>query len=328
MTGEQRRVYVIVLNWNNYAGTKNCLESLQQTTYSNLKIIVVDNGSIDGSSQQLQTEFPDITFIYNDKNLGFARGVNVGIKHAIAEPCCAYVLLLNNDATLLPNFVREAIVAAESNMSIGVLGGKMYQTPDSTKISYAGGYISRWTGGIVARGLGQEDHGHFDIAEETDFVIGALMLVKRRVLENVGLLPEEYFFGCEDIDYCLAVKKAGFKLYFIPTLSAYHLGGGSHWGWEPKWIYNGYRNKLTLLQKYLPFGFFPIFKFMLFVYARFFASRRWRSLAIAHGFEGNRPYSLDEMQRAMIQAIRDHGKDGPTEETLARFDKTLESKNT
>ncbi|HEX8089199.1 MAG TPA: glycosyltransferase family 2 protein, partial [Blastocatellia bacterium] len=107
------RVYVIILNWNNYKDTKNCLQSLQATSYPDLKIIVLDNGSTDNSGLLLREEFPDVIFIRNEENLGFARGCNVGIRAALEDPLGAYVLLLNNDAELTGEGLIEAIEAAE-----------------------------------------------------------------------------------------------------------------------------------------------------------------------------------------------------------------------
>src|SRR5437763_7318693 len=113
------RIYVVVLNWNNYADTQKCLESLRTATYSNLRIIVVDNGSIDGSGQRLAREYPEWPVILNDSNLGFSRGCNVGIRAALEDETCAYVLLLNNDATATPSFLEKAVEAAEADRRVG-----------------------------------------------------------------------------------------------------------------------------------------------------------------------------------------------------------------
>ncbi|MGA9768306.1 MAG: glycosyltransferase family 2 protein [Blastocatellia bacterium] len=319
MQAANPRVYVIVLNWNNYEDTKRCLESLEEVSYTNLRTIVVDNGSKDGSQQRLQRDFPSATFLFNDKNLGFAKGANVGIRRALQDPSCAYALLFNNDAIMLPDYISKAVETAESAPLIAVVGGKTYQNKRSKKISYAGGYVRIWTGGAVAYGLGKEDHGEYDRVCETNYVTGGMMLIKRSALDSVGLLPEDYFFGTEDIDYCLSVQKAGFKLFYIPTLAAYHLGGSSFWSWEPRWTYNFYRNKLTLLRRHLPFGFYQVYRLILLIYALFVAPKRWQSLAMRHGYEGSRQYSFSDMQRAMIRAIQDCDKETITEETLLKF---------
>jgi GT2 family glycosyltransferase len=318
-------VYIVLLNWNHYDDTKRCLDSLAAATYPNFKIIIVDNGSADGSGQQLQTEYPHLRFIFNNRNLGFSRGCNVGIREALEDSQCAYVLLLNNDATVSPNFLEPAVKMAESDGRIGMVGGKIFHAPDSNILSYTGGYVSRWRGQIIARGLNEVDDGQYEEAGEVGFVIGALMLIKREVLENVGLLPEEYFFGVEDLDYSLTVQARGYKLYYVPQFIAYHLGGGSQYSWEPKYLYNGYRGKLILLQKHLPFGLFPIWKIFLVLYTKFLARRRWQQLSKKHGWGKDKQTSYAEMEFAALKAIQDHGKDRLSEETLTRFDEALEA---
>ena len=155
------------------------------------------------------------------------------------------------------------------------------------------------------------------------FIIGALMLIKRQVLERVGLLPEEYFFGVEDLDYSLTVHKKGYKLYYAPRFIAYHLGGGSQATWELKYVYNGYRGKLILLQKHLPIGLFPIWKILLSMYARFVARRKWQRLARKYGKDKGKVVAYADMEFAFLKAIQDHNKDKLSEETLLHFEEAL-----
>ena len=317
------RVYVIVLNWNKYEDTKKCLESLGKASYPNLKTIVVDNGSVDSSGQKLEAEFPAAQFIFNDKNLGFSRGCNVGIKAALQDEQCAYVLLLNNDALVTPQFLERPVELAESDKRIGMLGGKIFQSSDSNVLSFAGGQVSRWRGQTIVRGFGEIDEGRFEEACETGFIIGALMLIKRQVLERVGLLPEEYFFGVEDLDYSLTVRKRGYKLYYVPQFVVYHLGGGSQATWDLKYVYNGYRGKLILLQKHLPRGLFPIWKLLLSIYTRFVAKRRWKHLAKKYGWDKGKVVAYADMEFAVLKAIQDHNKDNLSEETLLHFDEAM-----
>jgi GT2 family glycosyltransferase len=317
------RVYIILLNWNNYADTKRCLDSLATITYPNFKTIVVDNGSTDGSGQQLQAQFPYLRFIFNAKNLGFSKGCNTGIREALEDSQCAYVLLLNNDAVVSAQFLESAVKMAESDSRIGLVGGKIFQALDSNVLSYAGGYVSRWRGQTIVRGFGEVDQGKFEEPCETGFIIGALMLIKREVLESVGALPEEYFFGVEDLDYSLTVQTRGYKLYYVPQFIAYHLGGGSQFSWEPQYLYNSYRGKLILLQKHLPFGLFPIWKILLAIYTKFVARRRWKQLAKKYEWSKDKRTSYADMEFAALKAIKDHGKDRLCEESLIRFTQAL-----
>ena len=316
-------VYVIVLNWNRYEDTRKCIESLLAASYPALRILIVDNGSADGSGERLQADFPALRFIFNDRNLGFSKGCNVGMRAALADKDCAYVLLLNNDAVVSPHCLERAVEMAEANPRIGMVGGKIFQAPGSNVLSYAGGYVSRWRGQTVVRGFGEVDRGKFEEPCEVGFIIGALLLIKREVLETVGLLPEEYFFGVEDLDYSLTVQRRGYKLYYVPQFVAYHLGGGSQSTWNPTYVYNSYRGKLILLEKHLPRGTFRLWKLLLTIYARFIAGHRWRRLAKKYGYNRDGKVGYEEMEFALLQAIADHNKDALSEATLLRFDELL-----
>lgn len=329
-TQEQNRprVYVVVLNWNNYVDTKRCLESLAKATYPNLRVIVVDNGSSDGSVERLEAAFPNHQFILNEKNLGFSRGCNPGIRTALADEQCSYVLLLNNDSEVAQRFLEPAIDAAEADQQIGLVGGKILHSPESKIISYAGGEVTRWRGQIIVRGFNEIDRGQYDQPGEVGFVTGAFMLITRRVLEKIGLLPEEYFFGTEEQDYSFKVRRAGYKLYYVPGFVAYHQGDGSHWNWDPKYVYNGYRNKLIFQEKYLPPGIFPIWKMIFSVYAAYVARRNWKRMAIRYGYDKQREVSYEDMEFALLRAIKDHGKSLLSEETLNEFEDSLRSRRT
>jgi len=317
------RVYAIVLNWNNYEDSKKCLESLQRATYPNLRTIVVDNGSADGSADRLREEFSQHLFVLNKANLGFSRGCNSGIRIALEDRDCVYVLLLNNDAIVVPDFLEKAVEKAEADSGIGLVGGKLLHSPESKVISYAGGDIDRWRGRVVIRGFNEKDCGQYDEACEVGFVTCAFMLIKREVLNKVGLLPEEYFFGVEEWDYSLHVRQTGYKLYYVPGFAAYHAGDGSHWNYDPRINYIAYCSKLIFQEKYLPRGLFPVWKVILFLYAKYRAKHTWRKIARELGTEIERKAPFDDMQFAFLEAIKDHRKDDLSEETLIRFGEVL-----
>src|SRR6185503_1441984 len=159
-------------NWNNYEDTKKCVESVEQATYPNLKIVVVDNASADGSGKRLEMSFPQHRFVSNEKNLGFSRGCNSGIRAAIKDKDCAYVLLLNNDAIVPPQFLERAIEEAEKNNQIGLVGGKILTSAETRRIWYAGGDIDRWRGQVTIRGFNEIDNGQYDEPCEVGFVTG------------------------------------------------------------------------------------------------------------------------------------------------------------
>lgn len=316
-------VYVVVPNWNNYADTKKCLDSLVRSTYANLKVILVDNGSSDDSGARLKAEFTDIKVMLNDENLGFARGCNVGIRAALDDADCAYVLLLNNDAVATQQFLEQALATAEANPQIGLVGGKVLYSPESRKIWYAGGKVSRWRGQVVIRGFREVDRGQYDEAIEVGFVTGALMLIRRAVLEQVGLLPEEYFFGTEEIDYSLAVKRAGYRLYYVPEFVVYHGADGSHSNYDPKFVYNNYRSKLILQEKYLPRGLFALWKAIFSIYGRHLAGRVWQKIRDEDPAIVDKEIQLEDLNFAFRKAMKDHGKAALSEDSLLQFEQAL-----
>ncbi len=319
------KVYIIILNWNNYKDTRVCLMSLLNITYENISVIFVDNGSKDNSGQLLKEEFPTFEFIFNDENLGFARGCNVGIRAALAHGDCDYVLLLNNDAVATPNFLEKALAVAESNLRIGLVGGKILRSPECKKIWYAGGRVEVWRCQVLPRGWGEIDRGQYDKVEEVEFVTGALMLIKREVLEKVGLLPEEYFFGVEEYDYSVTVRQAGYLLYYVPELLVYHRGDGSHWNYDAKFIYNYYRQKLIFMEKFLPKGLFPIWEIAFKLYTELlFKPRMTRAILKHYAHDKDRMLSvLDDLKIAMREALKDHGKNMLTEKTMFQFEARL-----
>jgi GT2 family glycosyltransferase len=319
------RVCAVVLNWNRFDHTRRCVESLQACGYPDLRIVVVDNASADGSGARLRATLPGVTFMQNAANLGFARGCNVGIRRALEDPECAFVLLINNDATLAPDGLAAAVQAAGRDPLAGVVGGKVLESPESRKIWYAGGYVDRWRGQAMVRGFGEIDTGQYDAAGEVGFATGGLMLIRRRVLERVGLLPEEYFFGVEEWDFSLSVRRAGLRLLYVSTFLAYHAGDGSHWNYSPKYVYNYYRNKLIFQQKFLPHGLFPLWKLAFALYGVLLA-RRHRQELIRRGGE-TRAVQQDDLDFALREALKDHGRNVLSEEVLTEFEQRLAARH-
>src|SRR3990170_4180108 len=174
-------VVFVILNWNQGEITAECLESLQALTYPNYGVVVVDNGSTDGSQKIISSRFPNITLIENGINLGFSEGNNVGIKYALLQ-CADYVLLLNNDTVVSPDFLNELVEVAESDPRIGVTTPKIYYFGGKC-IWCAGAHID-WRSGKTFRLRAEEIDGLMEeeIPCEVNFVSACCMLVKRCVL--------------------------------------------------------------------------------------------------------------------------------------------------
>jgi GT2 family glycosyltransferase len=258
------------LHWNNYDATKDCLQSLTLAAYPNLKVLIVDNASSDNSAQRLQQEFSQHQFLFNEANLGFARGCNRGIQVALEDADCAYVLLLNNDMEVEPDFLEPAVAVAEADAGVGLVTGKILFGDRRDVIWSAGGYIHRFRVQGISSAWNQLDDGRWDAVVETSWASGAMLLIPRATVERVGLLPEEYFFGVEEWDYSTAVKKAGMKIMYVPDFKGYHYPGGSYQAGHPVLIvYNGVRNKLIYAQKHLSTPAWFVWKLMFRGYLRF-----------------------------------------------------------
>ncbi|HYX30380.1 MAG TPA: glycosyltransferase family 2 protein [Pyrinomonadaceae bacterium] len=259
-------VYIVVLHWRDDARTAPLLKSLQEISYSNFRVLVVDNCSQNGSVERLQSQFPASDFISNEANLGFSRGCNRGIRVAL-ERGSDYVVLLNNDMQVEPDFLEAAVAAGENDRTIGLVTGKILFGDRRNVIWQAGGRIDGFKIQGIPRGWNEIDEQQFDQEENTFWASGAMLLIPRRTLETVGLLPEEYFFGVEEWDYSTAVRKAGLAIRYVPRFKGYHHAGASYKAGDPVLIvYNGIRNKLVYAEKYLSPPAWVVWKIMFRCY--------------------------------------------------------------
>lgn len=216
------RVAIIVLNWNGLVDTLECLESLAGLDYPSFEVVVVDNGSTDGAVEAVRTCFPQVTLIENGENLGFTGGNNVGLRHALLQEA-DYVLLLNNDTEVAPDFLRCLVEAMEADPRVGIAGPTVcyYERPDL--IWSAGGAIDWRRGRTWMVGLNTADAGQFgDLPRPVDFVTGCAMLVKREVVERVGLLDERFFAYYEEAEWCVRAQRAGFSIIHVPQAKVWH----------------------------------------------------------------------------------------------------------
>jgi len=249
------RVFIIILNWNNWLDTFECLESLKNNDYLNYEVVIVDNGS----DEKPQSPNPDIKIIYNKENLGFSEGNNVGIKYAL-EHGADYVLLLNNDTVVSNDFLSKLVKAAESNEEIGMVGSKIYFYDQKDRIWFAGGKVNWLYNKGEMRGYNEIDQGQYDLPEiqESNYLTGCCLLVKKNVIEKIGLLSEEYFLYYEDTDWSFSAQKAGFKTVFVPGSKIWHKGSQSSIAKSESYIYYHIRNGLIFAKKYAPWYINPI----------------------------------------------------------------------
>jgi GT2 family glycosyltransferase len=260
-----RKTAVLVLNWNNAAATLACLSHLQ-TSASELQAVAIDNGSGDGSVELITRAHPDVPIVRLTNNEGFGRGMNAGLRWVLARDEYDVVVFLNNDALLSADDLVKAVDIVRNDHSIGLLTGKILH-PDG-RLWYGGGRLRRWRGGVEIFGAGRQDHGQCDLAADVTFISLAFAITRRDVIERVGLVADEYFFGQEEWDYSLRVRRSGYRLRYEPSVGCVHGGDGSHNNSAPEFVYNGYRNKLIFQQRYLPRWVFPFWRIAFVLYAR------------------------------------------------------------
>jgi len=198
-------VTCIILNWNGWRDTIDCLEALKQCTYTNLTIVVVDNGSTNDSVARIKTSYPDILLLESGKNLGFAGGNNIGIRHAIAHGA-EYVWLLNNDTQPAPDALTALIEKALTDDHIGAVGSICYFANAPAKVeAWGGARVNLWIGYGRNSTRAREDAWFHSLN-------GTSLLVSVAALKDAGLLDEGFFLYWEDTEFCLRLRKRGWLL--------------------------------------------------------------------------------------------------------------------
>ncbi len=216
------RVAVIVLTWNGRMLTMECLQSLVNMNYPEKEIILVDNGSNDGTEDAVRSKYGDaVTVIQNGHNLGFSRGNNRGIEYARRRGA-GLILLLNNDTAVDPDIVGRLVDAIGSAPNIGIAGPKIYYHDPPDCIWFAGGKISLWKGTARHRGIREKDSGQYDSPCEIDYVTGCAMMIKTGVIAEIGLLDPAFEAYFEDTDLCMRARAAGYRIVYAPKAKVWH----------------------------------------------------------------------------------------------------------
>lgn len=194
------------------------------------RIIVIDNASTDGTAEMVKKEFPNVDLIKNQRNVGFAKANNQGIKKAKSK----YILLLNSDCQASPAVITETLQHLENHPDVGSLTCKLVLSDGSMDPACHRGFPSPWASFTYFLGLeklfpssrlfGQYHQGYKPMGEihDVDCISGAFFFVRREVIEQVGLLDEAFFMYGEDIDWCFRIRQAGWRIQFYPSVSAIH----------------------------------------------------------------------------------------------------------
>lgn len=269
-------VYIIILNWNGWQDTAECVESVLKTNYPNFKILIIDNGSTNNSVKILSERFPDIEILPTGKNLGYTGGNNRGIDRAIADGA-EYVFILNNDTVVDREFLNPLVEAMEKDKQIGITSGIIYHYNAPGIIQYAGGYTGFYTGNSYCIGGGMLDKGQFNIPKEVPCSAGAAMLMRADLIRNIGTLNEKFFIYSEELDISLRAKNAGYKVTYTPGSKILHKIGSDTSQASSLMSLFSLRNRIWIERMYATKFQYLIFNLYswFYLFPRIFASHIW-----------------------------------------------------
>lgn len=212
-----RSIWIIVLAWNNYADTAECIRSLLRLDHANYRIVLVDNGSTDGTEEQARRDFPGIDIVANQKNLGVPGGYNAGFRYAL-ERGADGVIMLNNDTVVDPALLRH-FEAAWTDAAVGMLVPIVYYYDQPGAIWSSGGYHRHFPPGYLVNTARYAPNG---AVRPVEYAIGCCILVTRAAIEAVGLLDESIFFMWEDFEWSERVRRAGLSILQVPAGTVLH----------------------------------------------------------------------------------------------------------
>ena len=287
------KVAIIILNWNGWQDTIECLKSINEVVYENIEVVVIDNGSNDESVNQIAQWCRENKIYYHqidlkngnieidypvpqesalalkkkgiqkvilgklNQNMGFCRGNNIGIQIAIASEAEVF-LILNNDTVVTPHFLSPLVQLLLKNKEIGIVSPKIYYYERPREIWYVGGELRLYPGQVYLH-RGQMDEGNFRGIFETAWCSGCAMLIRREVIEKVGMFDEAYFIWSEEVDLSLRARNAGYRLAVNANTSILHKEYRSLGRRSPGTIYYSTRNRLLLAWRYWGLLRFSIF---------------------------------------------------------------------
>jgi len=212
-------ISVITLNYNQIKVTCEFLDSMRKITYPNYEIILVDNASVENPTDLIKSKYPEIILIVAEKNFGFTGGNNLGILNAKGD----FYFIVNNDTEVTSDLLEQMIEPFFRDPSIGMVSPKIKYFSNPQLIQYAGfSEVNPFTGRGKSKNEAKIDNGQYDKAGYTAYAHGAAMLVKKEVVEKVGMLPEHFFIYYEELDWSAHIRRAGYKIFYQPTGVIYH----------------------------------------------------------------------------------------------------------
>lgn len=239
-------VSIMSVNFNQTQLTIELIESLKKVTYPNIEIVIVDNGSERDNPDPIGEKFPEIKFLKTGKNLGFAGGNNFGLKFCTGE----YIFFVNNDVLVEPGFLEPLVEHFKTHPKCGMASPRIvYHQPEGL-LQYAGTTpINPYT--VRNKGIGyrEPDTGQYRDVRPTAYIHGAAMMVPRKVIDEVGMMYEDYFLYYEEVDWNERIRKAGYEIWYVGTSQIIHRESVSVGGMSPLKVYYLNRNRLLFARR-------------------------------------------------------------------------------
>lgn len=247
MEAERPEVTIVVLSYDGRELLEVVLPTLARQTFPSFSVLVVDNGSSDGSAEYLEREWPQVEILRLPENIGVAAALNRGVEAARSE----FVALLNNDIELEPDWLAELVAALRSHPEAGSATGKMLNFHRRDRLDGAGDVVM-WSGAATRRGFETPDEGQFDRPEAVFGACGGAALYRRVAFDAVGPFDEDFFAYMEDVDWSFRAQLAGFACRYVPSAVAYHMAGATTGRNISPYLYMQRRNQLWMMAKNYP----------------------------------------------------------------------------
>lgn len=276
----KKKVFIVILNYNSWQDTIECIHSLINVNYQNYNIVIVDNDSPDASMKKIKQYMSEkkighiffkspeesisyrnnisfISLIQSGYNGGYGYGNNIGVKYALSNEA-DYVLILNPDTIVSADFLEPLVGICVKDEKIGIVSSKIYFYDKPDVFWFNGGKFSPYTGKVKHCNFKEKDIGQTP-PEHITFMTGCIMLIPRRIIENVGFLNEKYFMYVEDLEYSQRVIKYGYRLAVTQNSRIWHKIGSSSGGQLSCFsLYFRTRNKIKFIRDYVNFAFKPV----------------------------------------------------------------------
>jgi GT2 family glycosyltransferase len=254
------RVCAIVTTYNKMEALKNCLQSLQNSKYDNLRTIVVDNASTDATGDMVRLNFPLVKLIQNKENSGYTGGNNIGIRYEMKTEPCDYILIVNDDVIIDPNAVNELVDEATNNPKAGIVNPKIIDFESRGLLCNCFGRYNFYLG------LGYKPLAEKVVPEKITLLRGTCFLLRTEAINRVGLMDENFFLYFDEADLSFRMKKSGYSMIFLPAARVYHQISHSFSGHtNPVVLYYSTRNELLFARKHLNMAIFWPFWISRFV---------------------------------------------------------------